>query len=153
MRRSFFPFNSFENFCKFPVKIKRWKRLYHVVIQYKTQTSMIQCINPLTVHICAKGPSWGKIIMLSTVQRFGPWTVSMLFTWCSCYDFTFEWILAIAYIQSTDYFSCKIPRMWTKVVDQNGCIKFELMTINSCQFPTAHGVTSKHNEYFMVNLL
>ena len=45
---------------------------------------------------------------ISTVQWFGPWTVLMLFTWSRCCDFTFEWILAIASIKSTDFFSCKI---------------------------------------------
>ena len=38
MTVSFFPFNSFENFCEFPVRIKKkeWKRLYHFVQQYKS---------------------------------------------------------------------------------------------------------------------
>ena len=38
-------------------------------------------------------------------------------------------------------------KMWTKVVDHNSCIKFELITINPCHLPTALGVTSKHKFY------
>ena len=35
--------------------------------------------------------------------------------------------------------------MYTKVVDHNGRIKFELMTINPCHLPTAHIVPAKND--------